>query len=105
MHEDLALMGEVVMDDNFCSIILGSLHSLFDTFLTSITNQISPIPYQLVAKTIGSVAYPQCVITISPPRITPNDLMEILGQEANQCGIQAGQTKKEESDAEFVAHS
>jgi hypothetical protein len=35
MREDLAMMGEVVTDDNFRSIILSSLPGSFDTFLTS----------------------------------------------------------------------
>jgi hypothetical protein len=47
MREDLAMMGEVVTDDNFHSIILGSLPGSIDTFLTSITNQISLITYKV----------------------------------------------------------
>jgi hypothetical protein len=89
MREDLALMGEVVTDDNFHSIILGSLPSLFDTFLMSITNQISPIAYKVTvaAETIGTVVCLKCEITVSPPKVTPNDLIEILGQEADWCAI------------------
>jgi hypothetical protein len=105
MREDLAMMGEVVTDDNFRSIILGSLPNSFDTFLTSITNQISPIAYKVTveAETIRTVAYPQREITVSPPKINPDDLIEILGQEADRRAIRAGQTRKDDSDAEFTA--
>jgi hypothetical protein len=107
MREDLALMGEVVTDDNFRSIILGSLPSLFDTFLTSITNQISPITYKVTVapETIGTVTYPQREIVVSPPKINPDDLIEIVGQEADRRAIRAGQTKKDDADVAFIAHS
>jgi hypothetical protein len=105
MHEDLAMMGEVVTDNNFCSIILGSLPGSFDMFLTSITNQISPIPYKITVapKTVGMVTYPQCEIVVSTPKISPDDLIKTLGQEADWRGIRAGQTKKDDSDAAFTA--
>jgi hypothetical protein len=105
MREDLAMMGEVVTDDNFRSIILSSLPGSFDTFLTSITNQISPIAYKVVvgAETVGTVTYPQREITVSPLKINPDDLIEILGQEADRRAIRSGQTKKDDSDAAFTA--
>jgi hypothetical protein len=84
-REDLALMGEVVPDDNYHAIILGSLPISFDMFLTSITNQISLMPYQMKVKamTINGITIPKRMVTMQPPRIPPDDLIEIIRQESD----------------------
>ena len=78
-------MGEVIPDDNYQSIILGSLPDSYKGFLISITNQINPMPIQIKRPTmaVGTVTIPEHDITITPPKISPEDLMEVLGQEAD----------------------
>jgi len=104
MREDLALMGENVSEDNYCLIILGSLSTSFDVFLMSIMNQISPLPFPVRVEevTVGTVTIPTHDIMFSPPKITPDDLMEIVGQEAEHRALQAGNSKKDKKDAAFV---
>src|ERR1700722_2663902 len=106
MRDSLAQMAEVVSDDNFRSIILGSLPASYDNFLTSITNQISPIPYGITMEptTISGITIPERQVMVTPPKISPDDLMEILGQEADRRALRAG-TTKEEKDAAFAASS
>jgi hypothetical protein len=82
-------MGEAVSDDNYHSIILGSLPTSYDMFLTSITNQISPLSYNLMmeATIISGFAIPKREVTISPPKVSPDNLMEVIGQEADRQAI------------------
>jgi len=105
MHDDLALMGEVLPDDGYRATILGSLPTSYDTFLTAISHQISPMPYPLTVEafTVGTTTIPARVITVSPPKIEPEDLMEIIGQEADRRAIKSGSSKKDEKDAAFAA--
>jgi hypothetical protein len=81
MQKDLALMGEVVTDDNYQSIILSSLPTSHNMFLTSITNQISPLSYQMKLEVtmISGIAFLKWEVTITPLRISPDDLIEIIG--------------------------
>jgi hypothetical protein len=86
MQEDLAQMGEIETDDNFCTIILGSLPASYDTFIMSITNQISPLSHKLKIEvtTISGITIPARNVTVTPPKISPNDLIDIVGQEADR---------------------
>ena len=88
-------MGEAVTDDNFHSIILGSLPQSYDLFLTAITNQTNPIPFVVKAEplTIGGITLPAQDITVTPPKISPDDLIETLGQEADCWALKAGNPK------------
>ena len=107
MRDDLASMGEVFPDDGFRAIILGSLPTSYDTFLTAVSNQLSPTPYpmRLGAMTIQGVNIPAHEIVVTPPKITPDDLMEVVGQEADRRTIKSGNSKKDENDAAFTANT
>ena len=109
MLEDLALMGEVISDDNFRSIILASLPNSFDPFLTSLTNQLSPSPItvRVAAMTIGTTTIPEHDVVVTPPKISPDKLIETLNQESDRRAMRAGGSKKEKEkeDAAFTASS
>jgi hypothetical protein len=79
MLEDLALMGEVISDDNFCSIILGSLLISYDNFLMSLTNQLnlSLINIHIAKMTVGGATIPAHNIVVTLQKLAH-------GQEANQ---------------------
>src|SRR3984957_6835286 len=106
MREDLAQMGEVETDDNFRTVILGSLPASYDTFIMSITNQISPLSHILMieATIIAGTTIPARNVTVTPPKISPDDLIEIVGQEADRRALKAGNSKREEKDAAFIAN-
>ena len=106
MREDLAQMGEVETDDNFRTVILGSLPASYDTFIMSITNQTSPLSHVLMieATIIAGTTIPARNVTVTPPKISPNDLIEIVGQEADRRALKAGNSKREEKDAAFIAN-
>jgi hypothetical protein len=103
MHDDLASMGEVLPDDGFRAIILGLLPALYDTFLTAVSNQLNPMPYpmRIAEMTIQGITIPAHDITITPPKISPDDLMEVVGQEADRRTIKSGNSKKDEKDTTF----
>ena len=107
MRDDLASMGEVLPDDGFRAIILGSLPASYDTFLTAVSNQLSPMPYpmRLAEMTVQGVTIPAHEITITPPKISPDDLMEVVGQEADRRTIKSGSSKKDEKDVAFSANA
>jgi hypothetical protein len=100
MHGNLALMGEVLPDDGFWAIILRSFAASYDTFLTTISNQLHPIPFlmRLAAMTVSGVTIPAHEIIVSLPNISPNNLMEVVGQEADCCTIKSGNSKKDENN-------
>jgi hypothetical protein len=100
MCNDLALMGEVFLDDGFWAIILGSLPASYDTFLTTISSQLNPMPFpmRLAVMTVSGVTIPAHEIIVSPPKISPNDLKEVVGQEADRHAIKSGNSKKDEND-------
>jgi hypothetical protein len=105
MHNDLALMGEVLPDDGFQVIILRSFPVSYNTFLTAISNQLNPMPFlmRLAAVTVSGVTMPAHEIIVSPPRISPDDLVEVVGQEADCYAIGYRNSKKDESDIAFSA--
>jgi hypothetical protein len=105
MWEDLALMGEVIMDDNYWTIILRLLPALYDVFLISITNQISPLAYQvkLEVMTISGIIIPEWEVMVTPLKISPEDLVKIISQEADHCSIHARSLKRDDKDAAFSA--
>jgi transposase InsO family protein len=107
MREDLALMGETVTDENFRTIILASLPLSYDNFLTSITNQFSPTPLtvQVPERTINGVVVPAFDTVIVPPKISPDRLIELLGQEADRRSLRDGSAKKKESNEVALATS
>jgi hypothetical protein len=78
MRENLAQMGEAVSDENFQTIILASLPLTYDNFLTSITNQFSPIliTVHIPERTVGGVTIPAFDTVITPPKISPDRLIE-----------------------------
>jgi hypothetical protein len=105
MHNNLTLMGEVLPDDRFQAIILGSLPASYDTFLTAISSQLNPMPFPmgLAVMTVSGVTIPAHEIIVSPPKISSNNLMEVVGQEADCCAIKSGNSKKDENDVAFSA--
>jgi hypothetical protein len=105
MRDDLALMGKVLPDDGFQAIILGSLPASYDTFLTAISSQLNPMPFlmRLAAMIVSGVTIPAHEIIVSLPKISPDDLMEVMGQEADRCTIKSGNSKKDKNDVAFSA--
>lgn len=57
-------------------IILGSLPALHNTFLTAVSNQLSPMPYpmRMAKMTLQGITSPTHEITVTPPKISPGDL-------------------------------
>jgi hypothetical protein len=88
-------MGEVLPDDRFQAIILRSLPASYNTFLTAISNQLNPMPFlmRLAVMTVSGVTIPAHEIIVSLPKISPDDLMEVVGQEADRCAIKSGNSK------------
>jgi hypothetical protein len=108
MHDDLVSMGEVLPDNGFCAIILRSLPTSYDTFLTAVSNQQSPMPYlmRFAAMTIQGVTIPAYDITITPPKISPDNLiMEVIGHEADCHAIKSRSSKKDENDVVFSVNT
>jgi len=106
MRDDLACMGEVLPANGFCAIILRSLPASYDTFLTAVSNQLSPVLYlmRLETMTMQDIILPAHDITITPPKITPDNLIKVIGQEEDHCIIKSGTSKKKDKkNAAFSA--
>src|SRR5271168_88594 len=81
MREDLASMGGSILDEDFTSIILGSIPPSYDTYIAAITATSS-----LLDKTLS-----------------PTNLIDAIRDEADRRTIKNPKPKKEEHDAAFVA--
>jgi hypothetical protein len=58
---------------------------------------------RIAEMTIQGITIPAHDITITPPKISPDDLIEVMGQEADRHTIKSGNSKKDEKDAAFSA--
>ena len=102
-------MGHVETDENFRAIVIGSLPQSYDNFINSIMNQLHPLPIKIVvpANTIGTTVIPQQQLVIQLPKISPDNFMESIGQEADHLAMKAmnsaGGSKGDKSDAAFSA--
>jgi hypothetical protein len=94
MHND---MGEVLHDDSFPAIILGSLPTSYNTFLTTVSNQLNPMPHpmRMAEITIQGITISAHDITIIPPKISLDNLMEVVGQEADHYTTKSRNSKKD----------
>ena len=81
IQEDLASMGGLISDEDFTSIILGSILQSYDTYITAITAMSS-----LLNQTLSST-----------------NLIDAICNEADQCTIKNPKPKKEGQDVAFVA--
>ena len=82
MWEDLASMGGSISDEDFTSIILGSIPLSYDTYIAAITAMSS-----LLSQTLS-----------------PTNLIDAIHDEADRCTIKNPKSKKEEHDSAFVAN-
>ena len=81
MHEDLGSMGASIMDEDFTSIILGSILPLYDTYIAAIT----------------------ATSTLLNQVLTPTNLIDSIPDEADCRAIKNPKSKKDEHDTAFVA--
>jgi hypothetical protein len=54
------------------------------------------------AMTINGITIPERMVTMQPPRILPDDLIEIIRQESDRRAIRASSSKKDKKDAAFA---
>src|SRR5271168_820277 len=81
MHEDLVSMGGSINDEDFTSIVLGSIPPSYDTYIAAITATLS-----LLDKTLSST-----------------NLIDAIHDEADRRTIKNPKAKKDEQDTAFVA--
>ena len=81
MHEDLAWMGASIVDEDFTSIILGSIPPLYDTYIASIT-ATSTLLNQVFMLT---------------------NLIDAIINEADHKAIKNPKSRKDDHDTAFVA--
>jgi hypothetical protein len=82
MCEDLASMGGSINDEDFTSIILGSIPLSYDTFISAMS---------VTSTLLGS-------------SLSPSNLIDAISDEANQKAIKSlTKSKKDEHDAAFAA--
>src|SRR5882762_1953369 len=81
MREDLASMGASIVDEDFTSIILGSIPPSYDTYIAAIT----------------------ATSTLLNQVLTPTNLIDAISDEADRRAIKNPKSKKDEHDAAFVA--
>src|SRR5271156_3501968 len=81
MREDLASMGGAISDEDFTSIILGSIPLSFDTYIAAIT----------------------ATSTLLNQTLSPTNLIDAIRDEADRRTIKNPKPKKEGEDAAFVA--
>ena len=81
MREDLASMGGSITDEDFTSIVLGSIPQSYDTYIAAITAMFS----------------------ILDQTLTSTNLIDAIHDESDQRTIKNPKTKKEEQDTAFVA--
>jgi hypothetical protein len=53
-----------------------------------------PYPMRMAEMNIQGITIPTHDITITPPKISPDDLMEVVGQETDCHTIKYGRTRK-----------
>jgi gag-polypeptide of LTR copia-type len=82
MREDLASMGGSINDEDFTSIILGSIPLSYDTYIAAITATSS-----LLNQTLS-----------------PTNLIDAIRDEADRRTIKNPKSKKDEHDSAFVAN-
>src|SRR6202522_4312065 len=82
MREDLASMGGSILDEDFTSIILGSIPPSYDTYIAAITATSA-----LMDKTLS-----------------PTNLIDAIRDEADRRTIKNPKSKKDEHDAAFAAN-
>ena len=81
MREDLVLMGGSISDEDFTSIILGSIPQSYDTYIATIT----------------------ATSTLLDRSLLPTNLIDAICDEADQRTIKNPKPKKDEQDAAFMA--
>ena len=81
MREDLASMGASIADEDFTSIILGSIPPSYDTYIAAIT----------------------ATSTLLNQVLTPTNLIDTIIDEADRKAIKNPKSKKDDHDAAFVA--
>src|SRR5271163_2984307 len=81
MREDLASMGGSIIDDDFTSIILGSIPQSYDTYIAAIT----------------------ATSTLLQQTLTPTNLVDAIRDEADRRTIKNPKSKKTEQDAAYAA--
>src|SRR5882762_7911695 len=81
MREDLASMGASIVDEDFTSIILGSIPPSYDTYIAAIT----------------------ATSTLLNQALTPTNLIDAICDKADRKAIKNPKPKREEHDAAFVA--
>lgn len=81
MREDLASMGGSITDEDFTSIILGSIPQSYDTYIAAIT----------------------ATSTLLQQTLTPTNLVDAIRDEADRRTIKSPKSKGTEQDAAYVA--
>ena len=81
MCEDLALMGASIADEDFTSIILGSIRPLYNTYIAAIT----------------------ATSTLLNQVLTLTNLIDTIINEADCKAIKNPKSKKDDHDVAFVA--
>src|SRR5277367_5895764 len=81
MREDLASMGGSISDEDFTSIILGSIPLSYDTYIAAIT----------------------ATSTLLNQTLSPTNLIDAIRDEADRRTIKNPKPKKDEDDAAFAA--
>ena len=83
MREDLASMGGSIADEDFTSIVLGSIPPSYDTYIAAIS----------------------ATSTLLNQTLSPTSLIDAIRDEADRRTIKNPKPKKDEHDAAFVAGS
>src|SRR5271156_1175207 len=81
MREDLASMGGSISDEDFTSIILGSIPLSYDTYIAATT----------------------ATSTLLNQTLSPTNLIDAIRDEADRRTIKNPKSKKDDQDAAFVA--
>src|SRR5277367_3063863 len=81
MREDLASMGGSITDEDFTSIVLGSIPQSYDTYIAAIT----------------------ATSTLLDKTLSPTNLIDAIRDEADRRTIKNPKSRKDEHDAAFSA--
>src|ERR1700678_4403437 len=81
MREDLASMGGSINDEDFTSIVLGSIPQLYDTYIAAIT----------------------ATSTLLGQTLSPTNLIDAMRDKADHHTIKNPKSKKDDQDAAFTA--
>src|SRR5271168_512426 len=82
MRKDLASMGGSINDEDFTSIVLGSIPQSYDTYIAAIT----------------------ATSTLLDQTLSPTNLIDAIRDEADRRTIKNPKSKKDEHDSAFVAN-